>query len=212
LTRADSIRLWLVARSENDPPRAADRLVPAPAVAKFEPTVTQNSFDTIEEHVGSVYRYALRMTGRTDAAEDLTQETMLRGWRNRRRLRDPRATRVWLLRIATNLWNDELRRAKFRTQTMTEEPPCPRLLPTATDDERENVRQAMAAMDELSPRQRQVLYLATCEGLAHSEVGTILEISKAAVKANLSLARKEMRRRLRDLYEEVCGRKTRGES
>ena len=27
------------------------------------------------------------------------------------------------------------------------------------------------------------------------------------MKANLSLARKEMRRRLKDLYHEVCGRK-----
>ena len=36
-----------------------------------------------EEHVETVYRYALRLAGRTDLAEDLTQETMLRGWRNR---------------------------------------------------------------------------------------------------------------------------------
>ena len=42
----------------------------------------------LEEHVGTVYRYALRLTGRIDAAEDLTQETMLRAWRRREQLRD----------------------------------------------------------------------------------------------------------------------------
>ena len=73
-------------------------------------------------------------------------------------------------------------------------------------DERENVRLALAAMDELPPRQRQVLYLVTCEELAHGEVAMILEISEAAVKSNLSVARKEMRRRLKSVYEEVCGR------
>jgi RNA polymerase sigma factor (sigma-70 family) len=62
-------------------------------------------------------------------------------------------------------------------------------------------------MDDLPPRQRQVLYLATCENMTNPEVATILEINEAAVKANLSLARKEMRRRLKDLYEEVCGRR-----
>lgn len=166
------------------------------------------SFDKIEEHVGSVYRYALRIAGRTDTAEDLTQETMLRGWRDRDKLRDPRVTRVWLLRIATNLWNDQLRRAKFQMATLESEPPCPRTSPATLSDERENVRLAMAAMDQLPPRQRQVLYLATCEQMTNADVATILEISEAAVKANLSLARKEMRQRLKELYAEVCGRRT----
>jgi RNA polymerase sigma-70 factor, ECF subfamily len=203
LTGAEAIRLWLVAGS-NNPLASADRH--DATAAELGPTVTLSTFDTIEEHVGSVYRYALRLAGRPEAAEDLTQETMLRGWQNRQRLRDPRVARVWLLRIATNLWNDELRRAKLRTHTLKNEPPCPRTLPAIANDERENVRLALAAMDELPPRQRHVLYLVTCEELAHSEVATILEISEAAVKSNLSVARKEMRCRLRSVYEEVCGR------
>jgi RNA polymerase sigma-70 factor (ECF subfamily) len=200
LTYAESIRLWLLAR-------AADRLVPATAARELEPTVTPDPFDTIEAHVGSVYRYALRLTRKADAAEDLTQETLLRGWRNRRQLRDERLARVWLLRIATNLWNDELRKATHRTHPLAVEPPCPRPLPTVVSNERENVRLALAAMDELPPRQRQVLYLTTCEQLGHSDVAAILGISETAVKANLSLARKEMRRRLKDVYVEVCGRR-----
>jgi RNA polymerase sigma-70 factor (ECF subfamily) len=202
LTNAESIRLWLLAR-------AADGLVPATAARELEPTVTPDPFDTIEEHLGSVYRYALRLTGRADAAEDLTQETLLRGWRNRRQLRDERLARVWLLRIATNVWNDQQRRANFRTQTLVEEPPCPRVLPADATDERENVRLALAAMDQLPPRQRQVLYLVICEELTHAEVATILKISEAAVKSNLSLARKEMRRRLKYVYEDICGRAVR---
>jgi RNA polymerase sigma-70 factor, ECF subfamily len=137
---------------------------------------------------------------------------MLRGWRGRQQLKDPRLARVWLLRIATNVWNDELRRAKLRTQSLAEEPPCPRRLATAATGDRENVRLALAAMDDLPPRQRQVLYLATCEGLDNGDVAAVLEISDAAVKANLSLARKEMRRRLKDIYHEVCGQHARNEA
>jgi RNA polymerase sigma-70 factor (ECF subfamily) len=201
-----------MARSSSDPQWAADRHVPAPVAETIEPAVSSNPFDTasfdnLEEHVGSVYRYALRLTRRTESAEDLAQETMLRGWRQREKLLDPRAARVWLLRITTNLWNDEQRRAKFRTQLLTEEPPCPRASPGANDD-RENVRLALAAMDELPPRQRQVLYLATCEQMTNPEVAEVLEISEASVKASLSLARKEIRRRLKDVFEDVCGRRT----
>jgi RNA polymerase sigma-70 factor (ECF subfamily) len=205
LTNADQLRLNFIAGLRSSPQQAADRLVPTDAAARIEPTVTQ-PFDAIEEHVGSVYGYALRLTGRPELAEALTQETLLRAWRNRQSLRDRRAARVWLLRIATNLWTDELRRSPFRPTTLANELLCPRPLPKDTTDHRENVRQALSAMDELPPRQRQVLYLATCEDMNHAGVATILQISEAAVKANLSLARKEMRRRLKELYDEVCGR------
>jgi len=205
LTKADQLRLNLIAGLTNSPQPAADRLVPADAAARIEPAVTQ-PFEAIEEHVGSVYRYALRLTRRPDLAEDLTQETLLRGWRSRQKLRDDRAARVWLFRIATNLWTDQLRRGRFRPVALDTEPTCPRPSVTVASNDRENVRLTLAAMDELPPRQRQVLYLVTCENMSHADVATVLEMNESAVKANLSLARKEMRQRLKEIYEQVCGR------
>jgi len=173
--------------------------------ARIEPTVT-NPFDSIEEHVGSVYRYALRLTRRPHLAEDLAQDTLLQGWRKRHSLQDYRAARVWLLKIATNLWTDHVRRQPQTSESLFDDVQCTDPPPSDASNHRENVRLALAAMDDLPRRQRQVLYLVTCEALTNTEVATVLEISEAAVKANLSLARKEMRRRLKELYEEVCGR------
>jgi RNA polymerase sigma-70 factor, ECF subfamily len=205
LTKAQHIRLNLVAGLTSSPQRAAERLVPADEATRIEPKLTQ-PFDAIEEHLGSVYRYALRLTRRPDSADDLTQETLLRAWRNRHNLRDQRVTRVWLFKIATNVWTDQLRRVRFHSVALDSEPTCRCPLPAAASDERENVRLALAAMDELPTRQRQVLYLVTCEHMAHGEVATILGINESAVKANLSLARKEMRLKLKELYEAVCAR------
>jgi RNA polymerase sigma-70 factor (ECF subfamily) len=160
----------------------------------------------LEQHVEAVYRYALRLTRRPDLAEDVTQEALLRGWRNRRKLRDPRAARLWLLRIATNVWTDHLRKSKTQPNSLAVDPPCPRQLPARACDERESVRLALTAMDDLPARQRHVLYLVTCEQLSHDDVANVLGISLAAVKSNLSLARREMRRRLKDVYESVCAR------
>ena len=53
-------------------------------------------------------------------------------------------------------------------------------------------------MDTLPARQREVLYLATCEELSLMEVADVLEITPAAAKASLSLARKRMREQLGD--------------
>lgn len=204
MTSAESLRLWLVAGPGDDRGRVAARELPVerPADARTGPPVTH----TLEDHLGTVYRYALRLAGRADIAEDVTQEAMLRAWRSWHSLRDPRVARVWLLRIATNVWTDHLRKAKFRPRVLVDEPVCQRPTATVIAESHENVARALAAMDALAPRQRQVLYLITCEGLAQDEVADVLAIGKSAVKANLSLARKEMRERLKDLYLEVCGR------
>jgi RNA polymerase sigma-70 factor (ECF subfamily) len=206
LTSGESIRLWLVADWSSERKLAAAGPEPLIATARTTPPVTPPSFDMLEEHVGTLYRYALRLAGQQDAAEDLTQETLLRAWRGRHQLRDAELLRVWLLRIATNLWTDQVRRGKSIPRALESEPPCPRPAPSTIINKREQVKLALAAMDELPPRQRQVLYLVTCEGLSHEEVATIAGVSAASVKANLSLARKEMRRRLSEVYREVCGR------
>jgi RNA polymerase sigma-70 factor (ECF subfamily) len=168
--------------------------------------VTHLSDEVIEDHLATVYRYALRLAGRADIAEDLTQETMLRAWGKRYSLRDERTIRVWLLRIATNLWTDHLRQTKYRPRVLVDEPCCPGPSPAALVQEHENVRRALAAMDTLPNRQRQVLYLITCEQLTQDEAAQVLGIERSAVKASLSLARKELRLKLKDIYRDVCGR------
>lgn len=192
MTSAAPVRLYL----------SSELLDPAATQRRTVPTVTP----AFEEHLAAVYRYALRLTGRADLADDLTQETMLRACRSWRRLRDERAARVWLLRIATNLWNDQLRRTKSRPQMLELEPDCPGRKSGSASDEREMVALALSAMSELPPRQRQVLHLVTCAGMTHAEVAEVLGIDVGAVKANLSLARKEMRMRLKDVYEDVVGK------
>lgn len=156
----------------------------------------------LEEHVQRVWRFALRLTGDRDRAEDLTQETLLRAWRHRRRLRDPNKARVWLFKIAANLWRDQARRAKRRSEETTssaDELPSSNMPPDQHVIDREDVQRTLDAMDKLPPRQREVLYLHACEGLCLADIADVLDISSDAVKASLSLARKRMRRQLEDL-------------
>jgi RNA polymerase sigma-70 factor (ECF subfamily) len=155
----------------------------------------------LEQYVPRVYRFALRLARDPHQAEELTQETFLRAWRGRRRLRQPEAARTWLFRIAANLWRDHVRRAKR----------SPQKLEIAWDDragsqtgpeqgmiDEEDVQFALVALDSLPARQRQVLYLHACEEMSIAQIAEVLEITADAAKASLSLARKAMRRKLKD--------------
>jgi RNA polymerase sigma-70 factor, ECF subfamily len=156
----------------------------------------------VDEHLPRVYRFALRLTGSRQEAEDLAQETFLRAWRRRGQLRDPRATSVWLLSIARNLWNDRLRR-KARgaagTEPLGEDYPSAGCGPDQDSMVREDLRQVLEAMDELPARQREVLYLFARQGLSLREIAAVLEITPEAAKASLCEARKRLRQRFRQI-------------
>lgn len=158
-----------------------------------------------QQHLDVVFRYALRLTRHRQQAEDLTQETMLRACTKWHGLRDSESAKIWLLRIATNLWTDQLRRKAHQPQSLVE-PPMDRG-PSVGKQliQQENVAQALAALDQLPIRQRQVMHLITCEGLDGKQAAKVLGISPGAVKASLSEGRKQMREQLQDLYNEVCG-------
>lgn len=163
--------------------------------------------ELLAAHADVLYRYALRMARDHQQAEDLTQETLLRGWRQRAKLREPAAARVWLLRIATNLHRDGLRVAK-PTTTLAFEPTCGSLGAERRLEQRETVNAVVSALDELPARQRQVIHLVTIEQLSHDDAAAVLEISVDALKASLSLARRTMRERLKPIYDEVRGART----
>jgi RNA polymerase sigma-70 factor (ECF subfamily) len=151
--------------------------------------------DLLEHHAAAVFRFALRMTGDHHAAEDVTQEALLRAWRSRAGLDDTRATRGWLLTIAANVWRDQLRRAKVRrSESLPADGHASReASPPRTVVARDEAGRAVALMDSLPARQREVLYLFSCEGLSLEEIAAVLAINRDAVKANLHLARKRMR-------------------
>ncbi len=149
----------------------------------------------LEQYVPWVYRFSLRLTrGDTHAAEELTQETMLRAWRHRRRLADARTVRPWLFKITVNVWRDHLRRFKTRREGQLKlAAQCAAAPPEEMALLREQLAGALQALDRLPSRQRQVLYLSACEGLTIAQIGGVLEINHGAVKASLSLARQRMR-------------------
>lgn len=166
--------------------------------------------DWLEEWAPRVYRFALRLTRQTHAAEDLAQETLLRAWGRHAQLRSPGSARVWLFRIAANLWRDQLRRGRSpvaRARMLDED--CVQRQPSAdlVCTRQEEVERARQALDQLPDRQRQVLYLHACEQMPLAEIADVCGISADAVKASLCVARKKVRELLKETGPETASQR-----
>jgi RNA polymerase sigma-70 factor, ECF subfamily len=224
LTTPRSLRLSLIARLASrvvpDPgigavPDPGDGAVPDPGIGAVpdpgdalgvQAAKGKNAVDDlVAAHADAVYRYAWRLARDPQRAADLAQETLLRGWRARHKLREPAAARVWLLRIATNLFRDGIRIGRPTVAFPAAEAASPTAGVGRRLEQRECVERALAALDELPPRQRQVMHLVTIEQLTHDDAAGVLGISADALKASLSVARRQMREKLKDIYDDIRG-------
>jgi RNA polymerase sigma factor (sigma-70 family) len=164
--------------------------------------------ELVEHYAECVYRFALRLSGDHHVAEDLTQETFLRAWRHRRRLGEVENMRVWLLTVTANHWRDRLRRGRnlpAQAVSLPAETPGEDHVAAKWSDDRDDVDRALAAIQKLPARQREVLHLVACEQLSLAEAADVLDMTTDAAKASLSLARKKMRQWLANLYQEKKG-------
>jgi len=152
-------------------------------------TATPIALDTTWERFEALYRssrddvYAYVATLLRDraAAEDVTAMAFERAYRRRRSFDRRRGEeRAWLFGIARNAALDELRRRR-RHATLGFDPLDESAGPPAEDDAEVALRRTAvrAALDELSPREREIVALKFHAGLSNAEIGRVLGVSES---------------------------------
>jgi len=153
----------------------------------------------VDRHLGSVLGIARRMLRDDAEAEDVSQEALLRLWRNAAGLElGANGVRPWLRRVVSNLCIDRARARRNTTLTDTvpeESEPAGQLRHLA---ERELSGRVDAALKALPERQRLALTLFHYEGMSQIEVGEVLGISDEAVESLLARARRTLKATLRE--------------
>lgn len=152
-------------------------------------------------HGGEVYRFLLRGLGDPAAAEDVTQETFLKAWRNADRF-DPDlgSLRVWLFGIARNAMIDHARARDVRPWQDRASLREPGLLPEVVDvgdpDVADRVLDGWVveeALRRLGDHHREALVQTHLRERPYDEVATELGIPVGTLRSRVFYGLKALR-------------------
>ena len=150
----------------------------------------------VRTHLPETLRFATRLTGSLDSAEDVVQEALVRVTRSWATFRGESDFRTWLFRIVINVFRDRLSHERTTAG-----------MPGDTVDRRAADPGDSAIVNELSriiaqkistlpPRQREVLVLMSYENLTPQQTAEVLGITVGNVHVTLHLARERLREEL----------------
>jgi RNA polymerase sigma-70 factor (ECF subfamily) len=149
----------------------------------------------VVQHLPAAMRFAVRLTGRTDTAEDLLQDALVRVARAGDTYRGEASFRTWLFRILINVFRDRLKKRSEESLAADEHAARSPSPPQAAMAAELGSRIA-ELVSSLPPRQREVLVLTVYENLPAAEVAEIVGISETNVRSTLYAARCRLRQQL----------------
>ena len=169
----------------------------------------------VEEHRDRVYSLACYLLGDRDEAADVTQEVLLRLWRNLPEL-DPEDGKLsaWLLRVTRNRCFDLMRQRRTRRNALgvAEEPEAVDLAPAGGPDPERLAsssdlgRHLRRAVRELAEPYRSVLILREVQEMKYREISETLQMPLNTVKVNIHRGRRMLRDRLQEVmtHAQAC--------
>jgi RNA polymerase sigma-70 factor (ECF subfamily) len=146
-----------------------------------------------------IFRFLLASMRDVDEAETLTQDCLLKAYRNWGSFRGDSSALTWLLRIAINLQKDHWRNRRLQFWKKTSHNavdsgeaaswlPSEESSPEQQVLARDQVRLVWKAVEGLSERQRTVFMLRHVEQMELGEIAEAIGLSEGTVKAHLSRA------------------------
>ena len=163
------------------------------------------------QYAPQLFSTALRMTRNRIDAEDLVQETYIKGWRSFHTFQEGTNLRAWLFRIMTNTYINKYNAQKRKgtevelddveelflykrlgsiDQSQLSSSAEDQMLDLFTDDEVKN------ALEELPEDFRIPVLLSDVDGFSYKEIAEMLEIPIGTVMSRLHRGRKAMQKML----------------
>lgn len=140
-------------------------------------------------------RYAARMLGSLDVAEDAVQDALVRAFDRLADCRDPDKFAGWLFLILRNRCYAERRRRQREGRPLEpgDDSVAAADRPDGAYEQVERIQALERALERLTPEQREVFVMKHVEGLAYEEIGQLTGATVASLKMRMHRAYDRLR-------------------
>ena len=156
----------------------------------------------VDRHAAACTRFAMRMLGNREDAEDATQESFVRAYRYLGRYEERDYFRTWLFQILVNRCRTMVQRRQRQARMFHGDERAVRnasVGPAVDGAElRSEIERALAALD---PEQREAFLLKHVEQLSYDEMTEITGASVSALKMRVKRACDRMQQLLREVSD-----------
>jgi len=167
----------------------------------------------VQPHLGSMYRFAFRLAGQQQDAEDLVQDVVVKLYPRLEELESIEQLRPWLNRVLYRQFIDSVRRKGRQADSPLSSFDSPDLetwidaqhadLPDITE-QLDSSRLSILldrALFGMSPDQRTLLFLCDVDGWSQEDLAVVLDVPLGTVKSRLHRCRAALRKKLQDSPE-----------
>lgn len=135
--------------------------------------------------------FARGLCGKSDLADDLVQETLLKAWTARERFEPGTSIRAWTFVILRNVYLSGLRRSRF--QGDYDESAAERILSAPAEQEGPmHLSDLHRALMTLAPERREALLLIGAGGFSYEEAAAIAGCAVGTIKSRVGRARAQL--------------------
>lgn len=152
--------------------------------------------------VPSLRAFAIRLCGRREEADDLVQETLLRGWQHRSSFVPGTKLEAWLFTILRNYFYTVCRKRAREVEDGTGQYAAS-LAVAPHQDRGLRLREIQSALDELSPEMRETLVLVGVQEISYDQVAVITGVALGTVKSRVWRARTRLAQLLGYDFEDI---------
>lgn len=160
----------------------------------------------VNEHAAELYRFAVRLCGRRDVAEDLLQETFYEAWKSITSLRDPSRSRAWIYQILRHCYSHWRRKTSSRSQetvSLQDWDASPAEIlewgsPSLGEEE-----MLQKALERLHESYRETFLMVYLAGFTCQEAAQVLKIPLGTVLSRIHRARMFLRQFLKSSFPQA---------
>lgn len=139
----------------------------------------------------SLRAFAISLTGNTDRADDLVQDTLMRAWSNAASFQEGTNLKAWLFTILRNLFTSEYRKRKREVEDSDGEYAAT-LVSIPGQEGHVALDEMRAALDQLPDDQREAVLLVGASGFSYEEAAEICACAVGTIKSRVNRGRAKL--------------------